>query len=149
MINLNDDLLKNFKKDLEEMLNKCVIRLYENGTDDIEEMDVATVTANIKICLKNIPNEVTDKMEKVPVIAYETKYKIPEEVKEKGKESADFIVSLENEELVLKKRQKAQISFDDKEETEKHCGLGKDKYQDIYNCKNRKNDSCEKCKEYR
>ncbi len=148
MITINDEILKNLKTDLEKVINESIIKLYENSSDDIEDIDVATVTANIKIALANSENEVTGKVEKVPLIKYETKYKIPEEVKQKGEESTEYQIHIEDEEIIIKKREKAQISVFDKEEKKRSCNLSKTKYQDIQNCKNRKNDSCEECKNY-
>ncbi len=150
MITINDGMLKNLRNDLEKVINESVKRLYENSSDnyDIEDVDIATVTANIKISLVNSENEVTGALEKVPLIKYETKYKIPEEVKEKGAEPTDYQIYIIDEEIIVKKREKAQISVFDEEEKEKSCDFGKTKYQDVYNCINRKNDSCERCKNY-
>lgn len=147
MISIDDEILENFKTDLEIIINESIKRLYENDSKSDEDIDVAIITSKVKVQLCNASNEITNEIEKIPVIEYEAKYKIPEEVKQKGKETTEYYICIEDDEVVSKKRKKAQLEiFEEKENDNKTCTLGKTKYQDIVNCKNRINNSCKNCK---
>lgn len=144
MVTINDELLKNLKADLESIINGSIKKLYD------QENDLCNITLNIGIGLSEEDNEVTGEQEKVPQIAYELKnkiYKKPIETKIKGYTTNDYFILIDEEdEVVIKKREKAQLELE--EESQKSCDLHKTKHQDISRCKKRKNDSCEKCKHY-
>ncbi len=144
MINLESDIFNNFRKDLEGTVDKAMQAFCRN-----DKTEIISINAKIIIEKAKEENEVTGDEEIVPKVSYENKVKLyakPIESKSKGIESDDYAITVEDDEVVLVKRQKAQIAIE--EVKEGRCRLGKDKHQDIQNCKHRKTDSCEDCPNY-
>ncbi len=150
MITLNDEIFKSLKEDLEIIINKDIKKIYD------KEYDMCNIKANIGIAVLEEENEVTGDVELVPKIMYEIKNKVftaPTESKIKFEGTKDYTILMDDEEeITVHKRLKAQMTLDGKEneeEKKKSCSLGKNKHQDITRCKNRENDSCNNCENYR